>query len=82
VKTAEVSQAHELDHPGKGMLDEFLQPFMRPAVIDLSQHIAAAKGLDGGAANTDKVYGRNDDPAVQAQYEQQQLKREDHQSGE
>jgi len=66
----------ELDHPGKGMLDEFLQPFMRPAVIDLSQHIAAAKGLDGGAANTDKVYGRNDDPAVQAQYEQQQLKRE------
>jgi cell filamentation protein len=72
----------ELDDPGKGILDAFLKPFMRSAVTDLSQHIAAAKGLAGGAVDTDKVYGRNDDPAVQAQYKQQQLKREEQQSGE
>ena len=72
----------ELDQPGKGVLDAFLKPFMRAAVTDLSKQIAAAKGLDGGAAETDKVYGRNDDPAVQAQYEQQQLKREEQRKGE
>ena len=66
----------ELDDPGRGILDEFLKPFIRPAVEDLSRHIAAAKGLDGGAGETDQVYGRNDDPAVQAEYDQQQLKRE------
>lgn len=71
----------ELDDPGKGILDAFLKPFMRSAVTDLSRHIAAAKGLDSGAADTDRVYGRNDDPAVQAQYKEQQLKREGQQSG-
>jgi len=74
--------ANELDDPGKGILDGFLKPFMRSAVADLSKHIAAAKGLDGGTVDTDNVYGRNDDPAVQAQYKQQQLKREQQQSGE
>lgn len=72
----------ELDDPGKGILDAFLKRFMRPAVTDLSKHIAAAKGLDGGAVDTDTIYGRNDDPAVQAQYRQQELKREERQSGE
>lgn len=69
----------ELDDPGKGILDNFLRPFMRSAVIDLSKHVADAKGLDGGAGNADQVYGRNDDPNVQAQYKQQQLKREERQ---
>jgi cell filamentation protein len=50
-------------------------------VTNLSEHVAAAKGLDGGAAGTDTVHGRNDDPAVQVQYEQQQLKRGDQRNG-
>src|SRR5262245_2700084 len=62
-KTAYLTQ--ELDDPGKGILDKFLAPFVRPAVADLSKHIATAKGLDGGAADADQVYGRNDDPKVQ-----------------
>ncbi|WP_194473203.1 hypothetical protein [Bradyrhizobium sp. CCBAU 51753] len=36
-----------------------------------------AKGLDGGIGDADTVYGRNDDPAVKAQYDQQQLKRDE-----
>jgi cell filamentation protein len=72
----------ELDDPSKGILEAFLKPFMRPAVTDLSKHLAAAKGLDGGVADTDQVFGRNDDPRIQAQYKEQQLKREEQQSGE
>ena len=73
----------ELDDPRQGALDTFLKPYVRPAVADLSKHIAGASGLDGSAgAAGDAVYGRNDDPAVQAQYKQQQLKREEQQSSE
>jgi cell filamentation protein len=64
----------ELDEPGKGILDVYLKPYVRPAVANLQDHLATAKGLDGGAGDADMVYGRNDDPAVQAQYEQQQFK--------
>jgi cell filamentation protein len=67
----------ELDNPGKGNLDAYLESYVRPAIDNLSDHLAAAKGLDGGAAQADTVYGRNDDPVVQAQYEQQQLKWDD-----
>lgn len=59
----------ELDAPGKGILDAYLGPFLRSAVTDLSEHVAKAKGLHGGASDADSVYGRNDDPAIQAQYE-------------
>lgn len=65
----------ELDSPGKGILDTYLKPLIRPAVSDLKTHIEGAKGLDGGIGDADTVYGRNDDPAVKAQYEQQRLKR-------
>jgi cell filamentation protein len=71
----------ELDDPRKGTLDTFLKPFVRSAVTNLSEHIAEAKGLDGSAgAAGDAVYGKNDDPVVQAQYKQQQLRREELQS--
>jgi cell filamentation protein len=66
----------ELDEPGKGILDAYLKPYIRPAVSDLSEHVSTAKGLGGGAGEADTVYGRNDDPAVQAKYEQQRLSRE------
>jgi cell filamentation protein len=65
----------ELDDPRKGTLNEFLKPHIRAAVSDLSQHIVTAKGLDGSGAG-DAVYGSNKDPAIQAEYEQQRLKRE------
>jgi cell filamentation protein len=64
----------ELDDPGKGILDGYLKPYVRAAVANLPDHLAMAKGLDGGAGEADAVYGRNDDPAVQALYAQQQLK--------
>lgn len=67
----------ELDNPGKGILETYLKPYIRPAVTDLKEHVTAARGLDGGVAATDAVRGRNDDPAIQAEYTQQQLKREE-----
>ncbi len=72
---------NELDDPGKGILDAYLKPYVRPVVDNLAYQLAAAKGLDGGAAEVDTVYGHNDDPAVQAQYEQQQLKWDDKRGG-
>jgi len=71
----------ELDDPGKRILDKYLEPYIRPAVTDLKEHIAAAKGLDGGTGDADKVRGSNDDPAVIAEYKQQQLKRDEHTGG-
>jgi cell filamentation protein len=67
----------ELDSPGKGLLDNYLKPYTRSAVTNLAQHVSTAKGLDGGMGQADTVYGRNDDPAVKAQYEQQQIRREE-----
>ena len=67
----------ELDDPGKGILDAYLKPYVRPVVDNLADQLAAARGLDGGGGEADTVSGRNDDPAVQAQYKQQQLKWDD-----
>lgn len=67
----------ELDEPGKSILDRYLKPYVRPAVENLPDQLAAAKGLDGGVVQADTVHGRNDDPAVQAQYKQQELKWDD-----
>lgn len=71
----------ELDNPDKGILDKYLVAHIHPAVRDLKQHISAAKGLDGGNGDADAVRGRNDDPAVQAEYKQQQIKREEQSKG-
>ncbi|WP_426420946.1 Fic/DOC family protein [Bradyrhizobium genosp. A] len=67
----------ELHDPGKGILDKYLEPYIRPAITDLKEHIAATKGLDGGAGDADTVRGSNDDSAIQAEYKQQQLKRDE-----
>ena len=67
----------ELDEPGKGILDAYLKPYLRPAISNLPVHLSTAKGLDGGVGEADTVYGRTDDPAVKAKYEQQQLKRDE-----
>jgi len=71
----------ELDDPGKGILDTYLEPHIRPAVSDLKEHINAAKGLDGGRGQMDTVRGSNGDPTVQAAYEQQRLKRDEQSKG-
>jgi cell filamentation protein len=65
----------ELDEPGKGILDAYLESYIREPVANLAAHVVATKGLDGVALGTDTVQGRNDDPAVQARYEQQRVKR-------
>ena len=66
----------ELDKPGIGILDKYLELYIRAAVTDLQENIAAAKGLEGGTGDADKVRGNNDDPAVIAEYKQQQLERD------
>src|ERR1700748_345070 len=67
---------NELDNPGKGHLDTYLKPFVRDAATDdgLATKITQAPGLDGGA-ELNEVLGKTSDPALQAQYEQQELKR-------
>ncbi|SDI08367.1 cell filamentation protein [Bradyrhizobium sp. Rc2d] len=65
----------ELDDPGKGILDKYLKSYIQSAASNLKEHIAAAKGLDGSTGDADTIRGSNDDPAVQAEYKQQQLKR-------
>jgi len=66
----------ELDSPGKGHLDAYLKPFMRSAVTDdrLAANIAQAPGLDGNDEQNE-VLGRTNEPALQARYQQQELKR-------
>lgn len=65
----------ELENPGLGHLDTYLRPFVREAVtVDrLASPIVQAPGLDGNAG-LDEVLGKTSEPALQARYEQQQLK--------
>ena len=67
----------ELDMPGEGALDGYLKPFMREAVDyeGLAAAVVLAPGLDGKADELNQVLGKTGEPAVQARYERQQLKR-------
>jgi hypothetical protein len=54
------------------------KPFVRQAIAydHLAAEIGRAPGLDGNAEpGLNKVLGKTSDPAVQARYEQQQLRR-------
>jgi hypothetical protein len=55
---------------------DVLKPFVRDAIADdrLAAKIAQAPGLDGNAEQNE-VLGRTNEPALQARYEQQELKR-------
>jgi cell filamentation protein, protein adenylyltransferase len=66
----------ELDSPGKGHLDTYLKPFIRGALTDdsLAAKITEAPGLDGNAEQNE-VLGKTSEPALQARYENQELKR-------
>jgi cell filamentation protein len=65
----------ELNFPGKGILDEYLRPFIKSPVSQsgLAAMVAAAPGLDGNTDNT--VLGWTSDPTLRAQYEAQQVRR-------
>jgi cell filamentation protein len=66
----------ELDRPGKGRLDTYLRRFVREAVADDRQaaNVARAPGLDG-TSRQNEVLGKINDPALQARYAQQEIKR-------
>jgi cell filamentation protein len=66
----------ELDDPGKGHLDTYLEPFIRDALPDaeLSEKVSKAPGLDGDDPQ-DKVLGKTNELDLKARYEQQELKR-------
>jgi len=66
----------ELDDPGKGRLDRYLARFTRDAVADdqLSNEFVQSLYPDGDD-DEDAVLGKITDPAVQARYEQQDLRR-------
>ena len=68
----------ELDTPGKGILDDYLKPFMGEAIEyeKLSSSVLGAPGLDGKSPDQNAVLGKTSEPAVQARYEQQKLKRQ------
>ncbi|BAM92216.1 putative cell filamentation protein [Bradyrhizobium oligotrophicum S58] len=67
--------AREIEAPNQGKLDMYLKPFIRKITgkDDLVTAIKAAPGLDGG--NADAVAGPTGDPALEARYEAQELKR-------
>jgi len=70
----------EIDSPGKGHLDAYLKPFMRPGVGHdrLASHIASTQGLKGDTRqplDANEVLGRFSDPAVQARYALQEQRR-------
>ena len=67
----------ELDTPSKGILDDYLKPFMRDAIAyeKLAGSMLQTPGLDGQSPDQNVVLGKTSEPAVQAQYEQQKLKR-------
>ncbi len=74
----------ELDSPGKGLLDAYLKPFVRQAIAydRLAAEVGRAPGLDGNAQpGLNKVLGKTSEPAVQARYKQQQLRRKQNQDG-
>ncbi len=67
----------EIERPGAGHLDADLKPFFRPPVgIErLVDHVVNTRGLDGSAAEQNRVLGNVQDPDLQAQYEAQRLQR-------
>ena len=73
----------EIDEPGKGHLDAYLNAFRAPArsAGKLADAMGQVAGLAGDADDAEnKVLGSTTDPTVKARYEQHQLKRKQSQS--
>ena len=66
----------ELEHPGKGILDGYLKPFVdKPVAYDeLATQVVGAPGLDGGA-QANEILGDSAEPRVKAEYEAMLRKR-------
>lgn len=76
----------EIDNPGKGILDKYLEPFIKMAITEdkLSEQVKDLPGLGGAAgerAAGDVVLGKVSEPAVQGRYKAQRLQREKSQRG-
>ncbi len=69
----------EIETPGKGILDNYLKPFVGEAISyeNLAVRVAAIPGLDGTAeAQANEVLGESTEPAVKSQYEAMLQKRQ------
>jgi cell filamentation protein len=69
---------NELERPGKGILDNYLKPFIGSAVAydKLAAKVANAPGLDDSAeAQANEVLGQSNESTVRAQYEAMLQKR-------
>jgi cell filamentation protein len=70
----------EIDEPGKGLLDEYLKPFIRSEITDkeLVEHVrnmSALRGTPLAQPEGDAVLGRVEEPAVAERYRQQSARR-------
>jgi cell filamentation protein len=69
---------NELERPGRGILDDFLKPYIGSAISydKLAAQVASTPGLDGSAeAQASEILGNSNEPAVKAQYEEMLYKR-------
>jgi cell filamentation protein len=70
----------EIERPGQGHLDAYLQPFIRSPVgrPNLARNITDTAGLDGRPApdQPSAVIGSFSDPAIQSRYQLQQSRRQ------
>ena len=67
-----------MERPGKGILDNYLKPFIGSAIAydKLAAQVASAPGLDGSAeAQANEVLGQSNEPTVTAQYQEMLQKR-------
>lgn len=79
--------AQEIENPGKGMLDKYLKPFIKPAIGDdqLTEQVKELAGLSGPAGEhptSDVVLGKVSEPAVRERYETQRIQRQKSERGE
>jgi cell filamentation protein len=67
----------ELATPGKGLLDDYLKPFVvEPVAYErMADTVIEVPGLAGGLKDANVVLGKTSQPEVQARYQQQKISR-------
>jgi cell filamentation protein len=73
----------EIENPGKGILDEYLKPFIKTAIAEdqLPDQVKDVPGLSAAAGEVDTVLGKVSEPAVQERYKAQRMRREKSEKG-
>ena len=71
----------EIENPDRGMLDQYLKPFIRAAIAEdqLAEQVKELPGLSGATAEepgADVVLGKVSEPTVQERYQAQRMRRE------